>query len=67
MANFDVKNSVLPNNASKPPSLPTIAAMRTSLLTVNGGLSYPADRLEAMTRNDMIYACRQHGLTPAGL
>ena len=41
--------------------------MRTALAAVNGGLSYTTDRLNAMTENDMISACRIHGLTVGGL
>ncbi len=41
--------------------------MRTALAAVNGGLSYTTDRLNAMTENDMISACRIHNLTVGGL
>lgn len=41
--------------------------MRTALAAVNSGLSYTADRLNAMTENDMISACRIHNLTVGGL
>lgn len=61
MANFDVKNDVAPKNQFKPPSSPTIAALRTALTTFSA-TSYTADRLNAMTENDMIYAARLHGL-----
>jgi len=67
MANLDVKNDITPTNQFKPPSLPKISDMRTALLTVNGGDSYPAHRLETMTENDMIYACRVHNLSVTGL
>ena len=67
MANHDVKNDTTPANTLKLPSKPTISAMRTALLTVNGGASYPAATLNTMTQNDMVYACRLHGLTVDGL
>lgn len=66
MANFDVKNDVAPTNRFKPPSSPTIAALRAALTTYSA-TSYTADRLNAMTENDMIYAARLHGLTVTGL
>lgn len=67
MANHDVRNDVAPVNVLKRPSKPTISALRTALLTVNSGNSYPAYRLDAMTRNDMISAARLHSLTVDGL
>ena len=67
MALYDVRNDPAPQNALKPPSTPTIGAMRTALLTVNSGNSYPNSRLETMTENDMVSACRLHGLSVVGL
>lgn len=67
MANHDVRNDVAPVNALKRPSLPTISAMRTALATVNSGNSYTAARMNSMSRNDMISACRAHSLSVAGL
>ncbi len=67
MANHDVKNDTTPALKYDLPHLPTISAMRTALLTVNSGNSYTAERLNTMTQNDMIYACREHGLSVAGL
>ena len=66
MANFDIKNDVLPVNANKLPSLPTISALRTALTAYNS-TSYSSTRLDSMTENDMIYACRVHSLSVAGL
>jgi hypothetical protein len=67
MANHDVKNDVTPLLQFKPISEPTISELRTALLTVNGGASYTAERLNTMTRNDMIYAARVHSLSVNGL
>ena len=67
MANFDTYNDTTPQNALKPPRLPRVSALRTALLSVNSGTSYTADRLNAMTKNDMISAARAHSLPVAGL
>ena len=67
MANFDTYNDTTPQNALKTTRLPVVSALRTALLTVNSGASYTADRLNAMTKNDMISAARAHNLTVTGL
>lgn len=67
MTNYDVLNDTTPQLQFKPPSEPTIAELRTALLTVNSGASYTADRLNSMTRNDMVYAARTHNLSVNGL
>lgn len=67
MAIHDIKNDSTPFNSLKPPAKPKISDLRTALLTVNSGNSYNADRLNAMSKNDMIYAARLHGLTVDGL
>ena len=67
MADHDVRNVTTPANTYKRPSKPTIADLRTALLTVNGGASYPAATLNTMTYNDMVYAARVHSLSVAGL
>lgn len=66
MANYDVRNDVTPVQQFDPPSLPTVAAMR-SALTTHSATSYSADRLNAMTELDMIFACRTHSLSVPGL
>lgn len=66
MAGFDVKNDITPVNTAKGITKPTIAAMRTALNTYNS-TSYSNDRLESMFENDLVYACRLHGLTVDGL
>lgn len=67
VANHDVLNDTTPLLQFKPISEPTITELRTALLTVNGGNSYPAAVLNTMTRNDMIYAARVHALSVNGL
>lgn len=66
MPNYDVKNDVTPVQPFDPPHLPTISAMRTALSTFSA-TSYSTDRLNTMTELDMLYACRVHNLTVAGL
>lgn len=66
MANHDVKNDVTPVNTWKPTSEPTIAELRAAL-TAHNATSYSSTRLDTMTELDMVYACRQHGLTVNGL
>ena len=67
MANFDRNYDTTPQNAFASPRGPKISDMRTALAAVNGGLSYTADRLNGMSENDMISACRIHNLTVGGL
>jgi cytoplasmic iron level regulating protein YaaA (DUF328/UPF0246 family) len=43
---------------------PKVSSLRTALTAYNG-TSYSAARLDDMTKNDMIYAARIHGLTVA--
>jgi 5,10-methylene-tetrahydrofolate dehydrogenase/methenyl tetrahydrofolate cyclohydrolase len=51
------------NKRSNLAGRPTIAALKTALATVNGGTSYTADRLASLTYNDLVHACRVHGLS----
>lgn len=67
MANFDIAFDTAPAQTLCKPRGPKIANMRTALAGVNGGLSYTADRLNAMSENDMISACRVEGLTVNGI
>lgn len=67
MAIFDIKYDTQPQNVFSAPRGPKISDMRAALAAVNSGLSYTADRLNAMTENDMISACRIHNLTVGGL
>ena len=67
MADHDIKYDTLPANTLVRPRGPKIADMKTALSGVNGGASYTPSRLNTMSKNDMVSACRIHGLTVAGL
>lgn len=67
MAVFDIGYDTQPQNSLKEPRGPKISDMRTALAALNGGNSYTADRLNGMTKNDMISACVVHGLTVPGI
>lgn len=66
MAVFDIKYDTAPSNRFTRPRGPKISDMRTALTTHNA-TSYSADRLNAMSSNDMVSACVAHNLTVAGL
>lgn len=46
---------------------PTVAALKTAISGSGVSASYPAATLLAMTKNDLIYVCRQNGIAVAGL
>jgi hypothetical protein len=64
MAVHDVVNDPLPQLVFMAVKSPKVSSLRTAL-TAYSGTSYPASRLNDMTKNDMIYAARIHGLTVA--
>lgn len=66
MAQYDVQNDTTPANNLVVKTLPTISAMRTSLNTFSAS-TYTTAVLDAMTDNDMVYACKVNNLHPAGL
>lgn len=66
MANHDVRVDVTPQNVFRRSKGPTVTALRAAL-TAHNATSYSSTRLDSMTDNDMIFACRQHGLSVAGL
>jgi cytoplasmic iron level regulating protein YaaA (DUF328/UPF0246 family) len=66
MARTDVKNDITPVNTRKPPSKPTVAALRAAL-TAYSGTTYSAVKLDGMQKNDMVFAARTHSLTVDGL
>ena len=61
MARMDIVLDPTPQNALKPYRGPSVTALRTALTTYNA-TSYSVARLDDMTKNDMLYACRTHGL-----
>lgn len=67
MAGFDVKNDVTPANVLKPPSLPTITALRAAIAGSGVAASYPTATLQQATENDLIAICRRHTIAVAGL
>ena len=66
MAEYDVINDPTPQNKFKKPSAPTVAALKSALTTFSA-TSYTPARLQTMNENDLIFACRSHGLTVVGL
>lgn len=66
MANFDIRYDTAPANQSTKPRGPSTANLRSALTTFNA-TSYSTTRLDAMSKNDLIYACVAHNLTVAGL
>jgi hypothetical protein len=66
MANFDIVTDPAPQNTVKPVSGPTITALRAAL-TAHNATSYSAARLDQYSENDMVYACKVHGLSVTGL
>lgn len=66
MPAFDVKYDTAPQNPFSKPRGPQISAMKTALSTFNS-TSYTADRMNQMSKGDLVYACQIHGLTVAGV
>ena len=66
MPAFDIKYDTAPQNPFSKPRGPQISAMKTALSTYNS-TSYTADRMNQMSKGDLVYACQIHGLTVAGL
>lgn len=66
MANYDIKYDTAPANTFGKPRGPKISDLRSALTTFSS-TTYTADRLNAMTKNDMIHAVNLHGLTVAGV
>lgn len=67
MANFDYINDKTPVLTFDHPSLPIVSAMRTAIAGSAASASYPSAVLDAMTKNDLVYTCRVHGIAVAGL
>lgn len=67
MADYDLKNDVLPKLVyPKAGTKPTIAAMKAALTTFSAA-SYTPARLFSMSENDLLYACQLHGLAVVGI
>ena len=67
MANFDYVNDTTPVNTFDHPSLPVVSAMRSAIAGSAVSASYPSARLDAATKNDLVYICRTHSIAVAGL
>ena len=63
---FSRKYDTQPQSVSASPRGPKISDMRTALNTYNA-TSYSTARLDQLSENDLIYACRLHNLTVGGL
>lgn len=68
MADYDVIHDPQPqlpavNDISGLAGRPTIANLKAALTAYNS-TTYTADRLAARTYNDLVHACKLHGLTP---
>lgn len=46
---------------------PTVAALKAVILGSGVAASYPAARLLTLTKNDLIFICRTHGISVVGL
>jgi len=66
MPDFDVRNSTTPLLVHDKPHKPDIAALKAALTTYNA-TSYTPARMNTMTYDDLIYACRTHSLAVTGL
>lgn len=68
MADFDVENDTTPKLPYAAVGyLPSIAALKTAISGSGVSASYPAATLRAMSKNDLIYVCRLHGIAVTGL
>ena len=67
MANFDYVNDTTPVNVFDHPSLPIVSAMRSAIAGSAVSASYPSALLDAATKNDLVYICRTHSISVAGL
>lgn len=63
---FDKVYDTTPANPRAKARGPKISDMKAALSTFNA-TSYTADRLNAMTKNDLVHAITVHNLTVAGV
>lgn len=63
---FDIRYDTTPQNPFGKPRGAKITDLKAALTAFNS-TSYSADRLNQMSKGDLIYACQIHGLTVAGL
>lgn len=69
MAKHDVNADTLPalSYPKTGTKFPTISALRTAIAGSGVAASYPTEKLEAMTKNDLVYICRLHGIACVGI
>lgn len=67
MANRDTASD--PSNLLKyrRPVQPSVSALRTAIAGSGVSAKYPTKVLDASSKNDLIYICKQEGITVAGL
>lgn len=63
--NADAANKLKYRSTSH--NAPTVAALKTAIAGSSVSASYPTKTLLAMTKNDLIYVCRQNGIAVAGI
>lgn len=69
---YDPANQNLPITAAtgklfNDEATPTIAALKAAIAGSGVSARYPAAMMFGATRNDLIYVCRVHAITVAGL
>lgn len=67
MVDLDVRNGITPVQTIKQPSAPTVAALKAAISGSAFAARYPAAFMHAATYNDLVYVCRLHGITVAGI
>lgn len=67
MADIDLKTDITPVNRNQKPTGPTISALKTAITGSGAAASYPAATLQKLTRNDLVYICKLHGISVVGL
>lgn len=67
MVDLDTRNAITPLNTIKPPSAPTVAALKAAIAGSAHAAKYPAAFMHTATLNDLIYVCRLHSIAVAGL
>ena len=66
MPAFDIRYDTNPSSRASRPRGPSLVNLKAALTTYNA-TSYTADRMNQMSKNDLIHACTLHGLTVNGL
>lgn len=67
MAQFDVVSDTTPKLQNRPRRGPSISDLKAAITGSGVAASYPASRMDAMTKDDLIFVCKTHNITVAGL